>query len=148
MKMQFGCLTLATIAGCSAVPTMSPANTSDLEGLARAYVQAEFSFDQQAIRDLTAPAFVEISPKGEIDERDRVISFYAPDKRTEAPAYTISNAVVRTSKDTAVITQTITIGTSPRTMSLAQGLTAAYIKGRWKITSSQSTPIPPPSPGK
>lgn len=144
MKTMFGSLALAVIAGCSSVPAASPGSAADLEGLARAYVQAQFSFNQQAIRDLTAPTFVEISPRGEVDERDKVISFYAPDKRTDAPGYTISNAIVRATNDTAVITQTITIGKSPRTISLSQGLTAAYLRGEWKITSSQTTPIPPP----
>ncbi len=148
MKKMFGSFALAIIAGCSSVPAVSPGSSADLEALARAYVQAQFSFDQQAIRDLTAPTFVEISPKGEVDERDKVISFYAPEKRTNAPSYTISNAKVRTTNDTAVVTQTITIGESPRTISLSQGLTAAYVRGKWKITSSQTTPIPPSSLGK
>ena len=139
---------LALVAGCSSVPAVPPASSADLEAIARAYVQAQFSFDQRAIRDLTAPAFVEISPKGEVDERDEVLAFYAPEKRASAPGFTIGNVQVRRTGDTAVVTQTITIGQAPRTVSLSQGLTAAHVGGTWKITSSQTTPMPSGSPGK
>jgi hypothetical protein len=148
MKAITGSLVLALVAGCSSVPSRSPTGAADLQALAGAFVRAQFSFDQQALDHLTAANFVEISPKGEVDERDKVLSFYAPDKKSEAPPYTIVDAKVRTTSGTAVITQTIKIGNDPRSLRLSQALTAAYVNGEWKLTSSQTTPIPPSPPSK
>ena len=141
---------LAVVTGCIISSAMtawagSP-STDQLKVLAQAYLDAQFSFDQESVRRLTAPQFVEISPKGEVDERDAVIAFYAPEKRTPAPPYSIQNQKVRLTGTSAVITQTVTIGTPPRSMSLSQAITASRIGRDWKLTSSQSTPIPAAKP--
>lgn len=114
---------------------------SDLEELAKSYVAAQFSFDQEEIEALTAPNFVEVSPKGEVDERIEVIGFYAADRRTTPPLYAVSESKVRVSGRTAVITQVITIGQPPGSMSFTQSLSASHLGGKWLLTSSQSTPL-------
>ena len=140
----------AVVAGCIiSSATIAWASTTDmdkLKGLSQAYVEAQFSFDQASVRRMTAPIFVEISPRGEVDERDEVIAFYAPEKRTSAPPFSIHDQRVRLTVTSAVITQTVTIGKPPRSMSLSQAITASRIGRDWKLTSSQSTPIPAPKP--
>jgi len=136
---------LAALAGCSSVPA-SRGKTAELEALARSYVSAQFAFDQDSIRKITAPRFVEISPRGEVDERDAVILFYAREKRSAAPEFAIKDQKVRVSGGMAVVTQTVVVGTPPRTMALTQALTATQASGKWMLTSSQSTPNPPKKP--
>ena len=136
----------ACISGSAMSAWAGSTNIDQLKGLAKAYVEAQFSFNQTSLRRMMAPEFVEISPKGEVDERDAVISFYASEKRTPAPPYSIQDQRVRLTGASAVITQTVTIGTPPRSMSLSQAITASRIGRDWKLTSSQSTPIPAPKP--
>ena len=95
-----------------------------------------------------AREFVEVSPKGEVDERLKVVSFYSPEKKSPAPPYIVSESKVRISGDTAVITQVVTIGQAPRVMRLTQLLTANRSNKKWLLTSSQSTPQPPQATGK
>ena len=116
-------------------------DTERLKTLTRDYVAAQVGFDQASVRRLTASGFVEVSPKGEVDERNSVVDFYAPEKRTEAPPYEVSNQRVRVTGHTAVITQTVTFGVPPRSMGLTQAVTASRVGRHWLLTSSQSTPI-------
>jgi hypothetical protein len=120
--------------------------TGELEELGKSYVAAQFEFDQQAIARMTAEQFVEISPKGEVDERAAVLDFYAPDKRRPAPPYHVSQSRVRVTGASAVITQIVTIGQAPRSMSLSQLLVATRVGDEWLLVSSQSTPLPPAPP--
>lgn len=131
--------------GQDASPTVGSSISSSEDVLARiaeSYVAAQFAFDQQTLRELTAENFVEISPQGEVDERSAVIGFYAPEKKRAAPRFSIANQKVRITGTMAVITQFVTIGIPPRSMTLSQASTAAFQDGHWKLTSSQSTPVP------
>lgn len=136
----------ACVAGSAFTAWAGSAKTDPVKDLAREYVEAQFSFDQASLRRIVAPKFVEISPKGEVDEMEAVMSFYPAEKKTTPPPYSIDNQVVRVTGTTAVVTQIVTIGTPPRSMSLSQAMTATRFRTRWKLTSSQSTPIPPPKP--
>ena len=143
-------LTAAMVAGCilssAASAWAGPTSVEQLKEVAQAYVKAQFSFDQATLRRLTAEEFVEVSPKGEVDERDAVIGFYAPEKRVAAPPYVVQDQRVRLTGDLGVITQRVTIGSPPRLMSLSQVLTVSRIGRDWKLTSSQSTPMSPARP--
>lgn len=134
------------VAACVLSAAMSawagPKDDEQVRALAQAFVLAEFSFDQASLHRLTAQQFVEISPKGEVDERQAVLSFYSSEKKeVPAPPYTIRDQRVRLSGDVAVITQTLVIGTPPRAISLSQSLTAVLVGGQWKLASSHSTPM-------
>ncbi|MET0320034.1 MAG: hypothetical protein ABW069_04845, partial [Duganella sp.] len=62
----------------------APADT-ELVALVQRYAEAQSNFDQAAIRAATDEQFVEISPVGEVDSREKVLSFYAPDQKRPAP---------------------------------------------------------------
>lgn len=134
---------ISSVAACSSAPISVASAKSDVAALAKAYVSAQASFDQATIRKITGTEFVEVSPKGEVDERDAVISFYDPEKRSAAPPFSVENQKVRVNGDIAVITQTLIFGTPPRSMSLTQALTATRVNGKWLLQSSQTTPLPP-----
>ena len=46
---------------------------------AEAFVQVRNQFDQAAMIAMMAREYQEVSPVGEVDSRERVIGFYAPD---------------------------------------------------------------------
>lgn len=137
-------LGLLLLGACASPPVPMAGAEPQLQALARGYVQAQFAFDQAAIARLTAPQFVEVSPKGEVDEREAVIGFYAAERKTAAPPLAVLDQKVRISGTTAVITQTLELGVSPRRMRMTQALSAHWDGGRWQLTSSQTTPVPPP----
>ena len=135
---------LLLLGACASPPVPPAGQAPQLQALARDYVQAQFAFDQAAIARLTAPQFVEVSPKGEVDEREAVIGFYAADRKTAAPPLAVVDQKVRVSGSTAVITQTLELGASPRKMRMTQALSAHWDGQRWQLTSSQTTPVPSP----
>ena len=57
--------------------------------LAGKFLEAQRSFDLPAIRAPTADNDVEVSPAGELDDREKMLGFYAPDKKTLAPPLAI-----------------------------------------------------------
>lgn len=137
-------LSLLLLGACTSLPEPYPAQEQALKTLAHGYVAAQFAFDQAAIARMTAPQFVEVSPKGEVDERQAMIGFYAADRKTAAPPLAVLDQKVRVSGSTAVITQTLELGAGPRRMRMTQALSAHWDGERWQLTSSQTTPVPPP----
>jgi len=111
-----------------------------LTRLAESYVHAQFNFDQALLKSITSPQFVEISPKGEIDERNRVLAFYSEDKRVSSPPFNIVDVRVRKDGSSAFISQVIIIEVGNRKVEMTQGLSAIKKEQTWLLTSSQSTP--------
>ena len=139
------CVLSALLLGaCASLPEPRPDAAQALKDLARGYVEAQFAFDQAALQRLTAPQFVEVSPKGEVDERAAVIGFYAPDRKTASPPCQVLEQQVRLSGSTAVVTQILEMGSAPRVVRMTQALSATWTQGQWLLTSSQTTPVPPP----
>lgn len=143
-KQALCALCVLVLSACSHLPRPSAEAAQELKALARDYVGAQFGFDQAALARMTAPQFVEVSPKGEVDERAAVIGFYAADKKRAAPPHQVLDQQVRVTGATAVVTQTIEMGVSPRLLRMTQALSLAFVDGRWVLTSSQTTPVPPP----
>lgn len=88
---------MSTGAACAA-----PADT-ELVALVQRYAEAQSNFDQAAIRAATDEQFVEISPVGEVDSREKVLSFYAPDQKRPGPQLQSDESAVRVFGDTAVV---------------------------------------------
>lgn len=113
------------------------------EEAAKRYLEAEAHFDQKALETVLAPSFVEISPAGEVDERDRVLSFYAPDKKIDVPPTQVEPFQVRLHGDTAVLTTRITFEMQGQSRSLTAGIVARHGNSGWKLVSAQYTGIRP-----
>ena len=118
------------------------ADSEQLKSLAESYVTAQFTFDQRLLESITTPQFVEISPKGEIDERAEVISFYAPEKKVASPPFAITDVKVRKNGNVAFISQVINLTLGPREVKMTEGLSAIKTEQGWKLVSSQTTPHP------
>jgi len=113
---------------------------------AEAFVRVRNQFDQAAMIAMMAPEYQEVSPVGEVDSRERVIGFYAADKKSAAPPMTITETVARPAGTIGVVTMRIAY-TMPgkdgqmQTRALRAGFVARRIKGDWQFVSLQFTPI-------
>ncbi len=114
------------------------------------FLEAQRSFDVPTLRALTAETYVEISPAGELDDRVKMLGFYAPEKKTQAPPLTIDNELTRMYGDVGIqtvkLTYTMSVGGETRKMSLRATLVAHKNAGEWKLVSAQYTGIRPPPP--
>lgn len=119
------------------------------EEAAQRYFRAEAQFDLAALKAVLDPHFVEISPLGEVDEHDKVLSFYTPDQKVAVPPMQIEPLVLRQHGDFAVLTTRATYSVKEQTRSMTVGLTARRDETGWKLTSAQYTPLrakaPPPT---
>ena len=95
-----GCMRLFSTITFAALATLtSPARADDrptaaitrniqqsitIVQLVEAFTKAQHDFDQAQLRALTADDYVEISPIGEVDPRDKMLGFYDPAKRSRA----------------------------------------------------------------
>jgi ketosteroid isomerase-like protein len=137
---------LFTVAAVSAREDSAAAVTS----VTGKFLEAQRSFDLPTIRALTADNYVEISPAGELDDREKMLGFYAPEKKTQAPPLTVENELTRVFGDVAIQTVklTYTMGEA-RKMALRATLVAHKRGGEWKLVSAQYTGIrPPPAASK
>ncbi|MFT3763471.1 MAG: nuclear transport factor 2 family protein [Pseudoxanthomonas sp.] len=123
-----------------------PAHAADAqtpEEAAQRYLQAEAQFDLPALQAVLDPAFVEISPAGEVDEHDKVLSFYAPDKKIDTPPTRVEPFLTRLHGDTAVLSTRITFEMQGQVRALALGITARRGESGWKLLSAQYTGVRP-----
>ena len=95
---------------------------------------------------MMAPDYVEVSPIGEVDPRNKVIGFYAPDKKVPAPPMTIAETVAHVGGDVGTVTLRITFAIpSPdgtvQNRSMRVGLVARWAAGDWRFAFAQFTPI-------
>lgn len=125
----------------------APADT-ELVALVQRYANAQSNFDQAAIRAATDEQFVEISPVGEVDSREKVLSFYAPDQKRPGPQLQIDEPAVRIFGDTAVISTRLSYslnqGGQARNFAMRAGYVARLVNNRWLLISAQYTGIRPP----
>jgi len=130
-------------------PIAAQSGETDAQKLAQraeAFVQVRNRFDQSAMIAMMAPEYQEVSPVGEVDSRERVIGFYAADKKSAAPPMTITETVARPAGTIGVVTMRIAY-TMPgkdgqmQTRALRAGFVARRIRGDWQFVSLQFTPI-------
>ncbi len=113
---------------------------------AEAFIQVRNQFDQAAMIAMMAPDYQEVSPVGEVDSRERVIGFYAADKKSAAPPMTITETVARPAGTIGVVTMRIAY-TMPgkdgqmQTRAIRACFVARRVKGDWQFVTLQFTPI-------
>ena len=130
---------------------------ADLISIVKRAVTAQENYEPVTLDAVYASDYIEISPKGEIDPREKAIGFYKTDDvekaKSRTPRYIIDEFQVRRYKDFAMIISRFSIGPKndqtkpPSPVGLVvYGLRKE--KGKWKIYSAQFTPFPPPKPAK
>lgn len=116
---------------------------------------AQMSYQPEALDKIFAADYIEISPVGEFDPREKVLGFYKPEMKPDSSKMTATVEATDFSirhydKFAIVITRlnyTRTAGgkTLPP-VSMRATIVCRKEKGEWKIVSAQYTGIRPPQP--
>lgn len=114
--------------------------------LVDAFAAAQQSFDQRALSALITSDYVEISPVGEVDPREKMLGFYAPHNKRAGPAMTVSERVVRQYGNMAVVMSKLAyVLPGPDGKARNAEMRASFVARRdgrvWKLVSAQYTPI-------
>ncbi len=114
---------------------------------AQDYVRATSGFDQALLQQILAPNYQEISPVGEVDARDKVISFYPAAAKAKAPPVTpvLSELTSRVYGEALVISTgklTYSFAGTPHSRSMRVQFVSALQQNRWQLVSAQFTGIP------
>ncbi len=140
----------ALVAVPVSAPSADPADAPVL-ALVSAFSAARAQFDAKALDALLASDYVEVSPIGEVDRRQAVLGFYAPDKATPAPPMTLGTDDVRRYGDIAIVIGSVTYAVpDPSGATVRRTMRAMYVArrvaGRWLMASAQYTGVRPPRP--
>jgi hypothetical protein len=118
--------------------------------LVQTYTEAQRDFEPSKIDAIVTRDFYEISPLGEVDPREKVLGFYLPANKREAPTMEVSEPEVRTYGSTGTImvklSGAVAMGAEKRSFAFRAGYVAVNEGGKWKLASAQYTGIRPPKP--
>ena len=130
------------------IASTANAQNPEIQSLVDRFETARFQHDPAALTKTLAVDYEEISPIGEVDARDKVLGFYAPELKRPAPAMTGEPLVIRSRGDVAVITtrKSFTLP-SGAARSVRIRYVAERAAGKWLLVSTQYTPIPPAKVG-
>lgn len=143
MPLRFLPLFLAVLVATLPCAALAGDDANSPEEAAQRYFRAESQFDLDALKAVLDPQFVEISPLGEVDEHDKVLSFYTPDQKVAAPPLQFEPCVVRLHGDFAVLSTRATMTVKDQSRSMTVGLTARRDADGWKLLSAQYTVLRP-----
>ncbi len=131
------------LVGAATAP-MAATQDAPLRALVERFEAARTGFDPAALDRTLAPDYEEISPIGDVDTRDKMLGYYAPEARHPAPPMVSTDIVVHVQGPMGIVT-------ARRTISLPNGTTrsvrvryvARKAQADWRLVSTQYTPIPP-----
>lgn len=135
----------------SAQPALAAPDDADVIKLVRQHVAAQASFDTATLAAITADNYAEVSPLGEVDPREKMLAFYAPEKKTVTPDIAVEEPFVRVDGDTAVLIAKLAVSVAgPDGQRRQMALRASYVAKKaatgWKLLSAQYTGIAPKRP--
>lgn len=156
--LSFGFLTAILLLSTAFVFAQAKDNQEEqLKSLVQQIVDAQRKFDQAALNNLLTADYIEISPAGEFDPREKVIGFYDP-KLNEGKTDVLASATadeysIRNYGDTAIVIARLNFTPkaaegqpAPPTMRMRATFVCRKTKGKWLIASAQYTGIRPPRP--
>jgi uncharacterized protein (TIGR02246 family) len=148
-------VTLAAVVGVVAVeqPKLNK-DEQELTALVKQMAEAQAKFDPATLDKIYTSDFIEISPLGEVDPRDKVLGFYKPEAKPPAdvtPTMTSDEFLIRNYDNFAVVIARFTYALAGNAaarppFSIRVTVVCRKEKGVWKIASSQYTGIRPPRP--
>lgn len=124
----------------------------EINTLLRQFTEAQKNYDAAKLDEILAPDYVEISPAGEVDPRAKVLSFYAPEKKSERAgelvSYGLDEINTRIYGDTAIVVARLPFTMkTPDGQSMSRALRCTFVcrktRGKWRIASAQYTGIRP-----
>lgn len=129
-------------------------NEAEVNALLQKMTEAQVNFKSENLDKILTSDYIEISPVGEFDTREKVLSFYDPKdsekaKLIQSPRPYISDQRTRVYKNFAVSIAKITYSMPSADMekpsvSIRITYVARKEKGVWKICSAHYTGIRPP----
>jgi len=133
------------LAGCSMTAVQAAPADDEVKTLVQRFTAAQSGFDAATLKTLTADNYIEISPLGEVDPREKMLSFYVKKDDKPRPEIGVDELSTRVLGDSAVtIGRTfyaMNAGGQNRTFSLRSVFVSAKQGGTWKLVSVQYTPI-------
>ena len=124
-----------------------------LKSLVKQFADAQTAYDATTLDKLFTADYIEISPAGEFDPREKVLGFYKPELKPPADKMTAQTEAtefsIRVYDKFAVLiarfNYTITSdGKQMPSRSMRATIVCRKEKGAWKIVSAQYTGIRPP----
>lgn len=129
-----------------------------LKSLVRQMTDAQAAYDAAALDKIFTGDYIEISPLGEFDPREKVLGFYKPELKPPADKMSATTVIEEFSirvydrKFAVVIARfNYTITSEGKTLpprSIRATIVCRREKSAWKIASAQYTGIRPPQPPK
>jgi ketosteroid isomerase-like protein len=143
IAMRVVCPALLSLSGPVAAQT---APDAAVNAAIDAFVAAQRGYDAAALGRLTTDDYVEVSPVGDVDNRDEMLGFYAPDKKRPSPAIALSEREVRMAGSSAIALAKLTMtvpgpGGAVREIAMRATFTARRAGSVWQLSSAQYTPI-------
>lgn len=141
----------AAVLALSAQPALAAPDDADVIKLVRQHVAAQAGFDTATLAAITTDNYTEVSPLGEVDPREKMLAFYAPEKKTVTPEIAVEEPLVRVDGDMAVLIARLAVSVPGPNGQLRQmALRASYVAKKaatgWKLMSAQYTGIAPKRP--
>lgn len=159
MKITFRVLVFILLLSAASIfaQTKDPDETKIIF-LIKQMTEAQLKYDAPALDKIFTADYIEISPLGEFDQRDRVLGFYAPEAdpgdKFKATVEAVDISLRRYGKFAVMITQLNYLTEMDGKPLPPRSMRATFVcikeKGQWKIASAQYTGIRPPgnSPAK
>ena len=127
------------------------------KSLIKQMTDAQIAYDAATLDKIFASDYIEISPLGEFDPRDKVLGFYKPELKPDPAKVSTSAEMsewsirVRDKSAVVIVRLDYTI-TAEGKKAPPRGMRATFVcakeKGVWKIASAQYTGIRPAQPQK
>ena len=136
------------------VDAQSPSkDNAALTALVRQMAAYQTSFDAAGLDKIFTSDYIEISPVGEFDPREKVLGFYGAENRPAGgsiPAIDVSEVSIRNYGKFAIVIAKLAYKVSPSVppRSIRGTFVCRREGGTWKIASSQYTGIRPPQTPK
>ncbi|MBC3832197.1 nuclear transport factor 2 family protein [Undibacterium amnicola] len=132
----------------SAMPVKQVVTTSattDALALVQKHVQAQANFDQKTLDAITHSQYIEVSPAGEVDERAKMLGFYAIENKKQVPVVEVLEPVFREVAEgklvIAKLRYKMQAGEQTRQFSIRASYMLCKEKADWKVCSAQYTGI-------
>lgn len=143
------------LCGCAAIvaPGQAAADpAAPVTDLVRRFAEAQVAMDVPTLTALTEESYIEVSPVGEVDPREKMLTFYRKDEKRTLPTMQIEDSAARIFGDTAVVIAKISYATvvegQSRSFSLRSSFVAQKGSAGWKLVSAHHTAIRPKAPGR
>ena len=139
------------------IASAQPSSKDDaaLTSLVKQLADAQVAFDVSALDRIFTSDYIEISPLGEFDPRDKVLGFYKPEMKPPGGigmTLDVSEVSIRNYGKFAVVIAKLTYTPTGGQNAPPRSIRGTFVCRRegkdWKIASAQYTGIRPPQPPK